>query len=436
MRNHRMRLALALLALAAFVAGCSDEDVGTSPVTGTVVFTERATQHIRVLDVGTGVSDLIDGGQFGSVSIAPDAAHVAYQGVDQIMKFADRSANVTPVLPGGGCVGPGTWLTSRSLAYCATINGNSGFMLLPDLDGTAPRFIGPLPAISNDGHQLSYVDARGDAVIEDIDGANRRVVVPSTDPTALYHFRGVTGFTPDDRAILISDYEMYPAKLRIVALADGSSIDVDDALDGSSPFGPTLFYGASRFSPDGSEIVLQSTTGLVAIDLGTGTKRVLAPFAPRTSSAGAVFLDAEHVLWVQVENHSVSDIGKYTASLHVAGPTVEDDRVLDAPNDENALYPSVAVSPEGFIAWPGNAFMMTMAGTVLVENDYSSPSVYEDILGLTPNGRGVIAITYDGLVRYVDRSGASRDLATVGGTGDLLAPYAAYTPASTASRRH
>jgi hypothetical protein len=429
MRSAWVQVAVA--ACAVLVAGCSADDAASSTASGTLVYTERATQHIRLLDVQTGVSDLIDSGQFGSVSIAPDAAHVAYHGVDQIMKVADRAGNVTPLARGGGCWGAGTWLTSRALIYCISNHGDAGYMLLPDLDGAPPRFVGPAPAIASDGTQISYVDARGDLIVEGLDGSVRRVLVASTDPTAMYHFRNVLSYTPDDRAVLLWDYETYPAKLRVVSITDGASIDVDDVMPASSPRGPTTFYGASVFSPDGSEIVMQSRTQLVAISLLTGSKRTLAEFADRVSSGGAVFLDATHVLWVRIDDHSVGDIGKYTSSLHVAGPNVEDDRTLDAPPGENQFFSAVAISPEGFIAWPGTALMVKTDGTVLAENDFSSPAAaIAEILGVTPEGGGVIARTYDDVVRYIGADGTSRDLATVaGGAGELIGPYAAYTPA-------
>jgi hypothetical protein len=428
MRDVWMQLCVGACALLG--VGCSGEDVGSSAPTGTLVYTERATQNIRLLDVQTGVSALIDGGQFGSVSIAPDGAHVAYHGVDQIMKVADRERNVTPLDRGGGCWGAGVWLTSRAFIYCISNQGSSGYMLLPDL-GAPPRFIGAAPAISSDGTQISYVDARGDLVVEGIDGSNHRVLVPSTDPTAMFHLRNVLGYTPDDHAVLLWDYESSPATLHIVAIADGSSVRVDDVMPAESANGPQAIYGASRFSPDGSEIVLQSSNALVAVNLVTGATRVLAAFADRVSSGGAVFLDATHVLWVRIDNLSVGDIGQYATSLHIAGPNPEDDRILDAPPGTNRFISSVAISSEGFIAWPGEVLMMTPDGTVLVENNDSSPAAtIVDVLGATPDGRGVIGLTYDGVVRYIATNGTTRDLATVGGAGDLIEPYAAYTPAT------
>lgn len=409
------------------LAGCSSTDA----IEGTLVYSESGTQHVRVVDLRTGVSQLVDGGQFGSVSIAPDAAHVAYEGADWIVKVADRAGTITPVVPGGGCAGHAVWLTNHALVYCASVQGQSGMMLLPDLDGAEPRFVGATPAVSGDGTLVSYVDARGDLVVEALDGGEHRALVPSPDPTAMYPTRGVLSFTPDQRAVLVTDYAMYPPKVLIVALSNGASIAVDDAWAGASPIGEPTFYGAAYFSPDGSEIVLQSTAGLVAVDLATGAKRMLVPFADRVSSGGAVFIDAAHVLWVRLENHTVDDIGRYAVSLHVAGPDPGDDVELDAPG-ENAFYTSIAVSSAGFIAVPSTALMMSIDGTVLVSNDRSSiDSAIVDIIGLTPDELGVVGVTYGGVVRHVGMDGSTRDLANVGGAADVIGPYAAYTPAYT-----
>lgn len=74
----------------AVAVGCGAD----KPVTGTLVYSEKDTRNVRLLDLETGSSRLVDGGRFGSVSIAPDAMHVAYEGVDRIMKVADRAGTM------------------------------------------------------------------------------------------------------------------------------------------------------------------------------------------------------------------------------------------------------------------------------------------------------------------------------------------------------
>ncbi len=74
--------------------------------------------------------------------------------------------------------------------------------------------------------------------------------------------------------------------------------------------------------------------------------------------------------------------------------------------------------------------MVKTDGTVLVENDHSSLATgIDEILGVTPDGRGIVALTYGNVVRYIGSDGASRDLAVVeSGAGTVVGPYAAYAP--------
>lgn len=419
---------VALLAL--FVGGCAAHDHDTA--VGTLVYAERGTQHIRVLDIGAGTSELIDDGQFGSVSIAPDAKHVAYSGVDKIVKVADRAGTITPLLPDGGCSTIGDWISSSTLRYCISDSQHQGTMLVASVDHTSPRYLDAYGvAVSGDGSLDAYVNARGDLIVERIDGSDRRVLVPSPDPSAINPSMNVGGFTPDMRALLISDYVAYPNGIHIVTIADGVSINVDDVWFSGTPLGAPTFRGASMFSPDHSEILMQSSTGLVAVAIASGAKRMIAPFPARISSGGAVFLDAEHVLWVRVEDRSVGDLGAFRESLHIAGPTANDDVVLDDPQTNNSPWPSIVVSPAGFIGIPSDVLLVKMDGTVLVRNDSSPDSAASDILGLTPDGGGVITTSFDGIVHYVDVDGTVRDLATTGRAGDLLGPVAAYTSSVT-----
>ena len=384
---------------------------------------------LRLFDLATGHDTLIDGGQFGSVSIAPDGRHVAYEGFDEIMKVADLSGAIMPIVPGGGCAGRAEWLTSQSLAYCASLPAGSGMLLLPNLTGGTPRFTGQTPAITSDGTHVGYVDTRGDVIVEAIDGTDHRVVLASSDPSATNHLLGVMSFTPDQSAVLVYDYSSIPKKLRIVSLTNGATVDITGVGPPSGPFGATTFYGASWFSPDGTEMLLQSSAGLVAINLATGAQRVLVAFADRISSGGAVFLDATHVLWVRLEDRSVGDLGSYSGSLHVVGQE-QDDREIDAPHVENALYSSIGVSREGFIALPNERSIVTVDGTLVLRNDPSAPaSANADVLGVTADGLGFIVISNDGVVRYEGTDGTVRDLVTAGGGVEgVINPYAAYAP--------
>lgn len=415
---------LGLAVTLTLVAAC-----GASESSGTVAYAERDTFNVRLLDVATGTSRLIDSGAFAGVTFAPDGTHVAYVGGDHVMKVADRSGTITPVLPGGGgCYSVPAWLSSSSLTYCIEDSAHSGMMFVASI-GATPRFVETPPAVSPDGTLDSYVNARGDLIIENVDGSDARVLVPSPDPTAMSPAQSAMTFTPDQQAVVVADYRGAPG-LHIVRVSDGQSIDVPGVSAGGTPFGPVVFRGASRFSPDGSELVMQSTTGLVAVATATGATRMLAPFADRISSGGAVFLDAGHVLWVRVEDTSIGDMGGFKLTLHVAGPGPADDLVLDDPHG-GGYWPSIAVSPAGVVALPSDVLLVRTDGTVLATNDLADPKAASDILGITPDGRGAITVSQGGDVRYVGVDGTSRDLVQAAvGTSDLLPPVAAYSPGS------
>ncbi|HEY1816979.1 MAG TPA: hypothetical protein VGG74_31740 [Kofleriaceae bacterium] len=375
----------------------------------------------------TGEDTQIDGGQFGSVSIAPDAKHVAYEGIDEITKYADRSGVVT-ALPGAGCAGPASWLSSDALVYCVS----GGSMLLPAL-GATPRLISNYGvSVSPDGTEDAFIDGSGDVVLENLDGTDVRVLVPSSDPTETVPHIDVAGFTPDQRALLVLDHSTYPNALEIVALADGTTTAVSNAFFGGPPVGSIRYLGASGYSADGSELLMQSTTSLIAVNVGTGAVRPIAAFSDGQSSAGAVFLDDQQVLWVRVDDMSVGDEGAYQLSVHVAGPGPADDLVLDPPGQTRALLSTIAVSPAGFIALPSDIILMKLDGTVLARNgdDGKGGMLVDDILGLTSDGAGVMTVSWDGDVRNYGQDGTSSQIVTTAtNTDGLLAPFSAYATA-------
>jgi hypothetical protein len=415
MRSRSLLIAVAL-------AAC-----GASEGSGTVAYAERDTYNIRLLDIATGASRLIDSGAFAGVTFAPDGKHVAYVGADRVMKVADRSGTITPLVPGGGgCYSLPTWLSSSSLTYCIDDSAHSGMMFVPSI-GAPPRFVDTPPVVSPDGRIDAYVNARGDLILENIDGSDARVLVSSPDPTGMSPGQSAMTFTPDQQAVVVMDYRSAPG-LHIVRVSDGQSIDVPGVSAGGTSFGSPVFRGASMFSPDGGELVMQSTTGLVAVATATGTTRMLAPFPDRISSGGAVFLDASHVLWVRVEDTSVGDMGGRHLTLHVAGPGPADDLVLDDP-PEGGYWPSIAVSPSGVVALPCDVLLVRTDGTVLATNYIFDPKAASDILGITPDGQAAITVSQGGDVRYVGVGGIARDLVQAAvGTSDLLPPLAAYSP--------
>ncbi|NVB82548.1 MAG: hypothetical protein HOV81_29480 [Kofleriaceae bacterium] len=412
------------------VAGCSSSDSGSGHGgAGTLVYAERDSHVIRILDLAASSDRLIDDGAFGSVSIAPDAAHVAYVGADRVVKVADRAGTVTPLEPRSGCNGgTANWVTSGAIVYCIDTPQQRGSMLLPAL-GSSARFFETPPIVSADGAQVAYVDAKGNLVLEHADGSNPRVLVPSEDPSALFSYRYATMFTPDQQHVIMEDTADYPPRTRIVPLDGGASIDVEDAHFGGTGF-VTMVGGGSVFSPDGSEVAMSSTTGLVVVNLATGAKRMLAEYPPRVSSGGAVFLDDGRVAWLRYEDTSVGDLGDFKLGIDVAGPGANEDFAIIEPRDE--WWSTIAISPSGFVAVPSEALLVSTDGTVLVPNDTSSESAFHaDIVGISADGTGVITSSSTGEIRFVGLNGRVRHLANASrSTGDLWPPSVAFTPAA------
>lgn len=403
----------------ALASACSSD----SGLVGSIAYTEPGTNNVRVRDLASGHDTLIDPGQFGSISIAPDAQHVIYAGADQLPKLAGRSGFIRR-LPGSAYVAPATWISNSAALYGVS----DGSIVLPSLDGTS-RALDNIAVVSPDHTQVANVDAQGNIVLENLDGTNHRILSPSIAPTSRYPMESMIGFTPDQHAVLVADTSTSPVSLHIISIADGSSIDVADASMGGTPFGSPgpRVIGASPFSSDGSEVLMQSTTALIAVSLATGAKRTISTFVPMEASGGAVFLDDQRVLWMRLDDHSTGDAGQIAVTMHVTGPS--GDVVIDGPLD-NAFTPTIAVLPDDTIAMTSDVVLVKTDGTVLVHNAASPGDVtVGDILGVTPDGKGVMITSYLGVVRYLGLDGEMRDIVTAssGGNG-LLAPFAAYTP--------
>jgi hypothetical protein len=229
---------------------------------------------------------------------------------------------------------------------------------------------------------------------------------------------------------MVADASTFPSTLHIIALADGTAVDVPDAFLGGTPLAVPTFIGASMFSSDGSEVLLESTMGLVAITLATGATRTIASFGAKQSSGGAVFLDDQHVVWLRVDDYSIGDIGSFSLSLHVAGPASTDDLVLDSPNASNMVIPTIAVSAQqGFIALPSDVLVVRTDGTVLVRNEAEGSDMHvDDIIGMTPDGKGVVTSSNAGVVRYFGMDGDTSLILTTDAR-ELVPPFAAYRPA-------
>jgi len=301
------------------------------------------------------------------------------------------------------------------LWYCVA----DGAMVLATPGGTPRMLDNNNFAITANGQTIAYVDAVGDVDLDDLTGTQHRVLVPTTTPAGMQPQIIIQGATPE--RVLVWDIRALPSQFDLVSVADGASIVVADVHPMGTPFGAVRFVGASSTSADGSELLLQSTTGLVAVTLATGATRVISTFESRVTAGGAAFVDADRVLWVAVEDHSVGDEGSFMLSLHLA--SAGGDVVLARTQQYNVYWPTIGAMADEIVAVPG-AGLIASDGTELASNPDST-----DILGVTTDGHGAITLSSAGAVSLVGTNGSTH-LASAGSVAgaQLINPYAAYTP--------
>ena len=414
---HRLAAPGLLVALVA----CNSPTTDASAV-GTIAYLAPGTGSVHVRDLATGADTVLDDGAFAGLALAPDAQHVAYRGDDETLKIADRTGRVMAMLGGGGCAGPARWVSPSALLYCTS----AGTLILSALDAT-PRIVPGAVSISPDATTDAYIAGNGDLIVEDLAGISPRVLVPSPDPTRVVPGERTAGFTPDGRAVLVAAFAAVPNTLHVVQLASAASVDVVGVSSLGTSFGMPVFQGASAFSPDSSELLMQTSTALVAVTLATGAQRTIAAYPAHVRSGGAVFLDATHVLWVADDDESDGDIGRFYLSLHVAGPGATDDITLDDPRAENQGWNSIAVATGGVIAVPSDVLLVDPTGATVLANDTRSDATnVTDFLGVSPRG-DVLGITASGDLRLLGADGANADLFPVAhGPNTAGGPAAAY----------
>jgi hypothetical protein len=279
-------------------------------------------------------------------------------------------------------------------------------MILSGLD-IEPRFVPDYGAtVSADGTLDVYVNPRGDVILENIDGTNSHILVPTIDANAV-NPRSYAGlFTPGQQSLIVTDRLDTGWITHVVSLVGAPTIYFAGLTPGGGGgvFAPTLL-GASITSPDGTEMLMTSYTALVAATLATGEMHTLVTFEPRVYSAGAVFLDADHVLWVRAEDRSVSDVGDVHLSVHVVGP--EGDIAIDDPSP-NFTWPAIAVLSDHTIVVPSDVLFVAADGTTLLTNE----QMIANIIGIAADGTSTVTLTQNGAVEWLDRSGATLDLAS------------------------
>jgi hypothetical protein len=273
----------------------------------------------------------------------------------------------------------------------------------------------------------------GVVTVADPDGSEPRTFQPQPDAT---HTLAVTGFTPDESAVVVSDdacandVDTTCAEAVYVIPVAGGAIT---SLPGLFPPRPgvkgapvsTTIGGASVWSPDGTELILTSGTALLAVNPTTGAQRTIATLGVGQFAAAAGFLDAQRVLWTRFDDEGET----FTLSLHLAGLGSADTTLIadQSPGSVIALTADL-------IAVAGNAVVIDGQGDVRVTiPEGSNDTDVNELLGAARDHAGVVAVlddeqSSDASIEWVGVDGDTQTVATPASYLTCLAPCAAYSP--------
>lgn len=413
---HRPALLLLLL------AACS---TSPSPGTGTIVYAEAATGHVRVLDVATGDDRLIDGaGAFGSVAISRDGRYIAYVGADAIVRVAPRDGAPTQLpLPNGTtafttCAGGPTWGPNNSLAYCIYDQGFASYGFVPTPGAPVRKLLATEVAIADDGARIVYhrrtadPTARGDVVVENADGSDARVLRADVIE------RGFA-FTPDGLRVVATADDPAGTRVVIHTLADGTTTDL-----GAGNV-PRAIRGGSIFSPDGSEVLAVLGGELVAVALTTGARRPFVNVTSEMRIGQAAFIDAGRVIYGRLDSRMLpgSSVVETSQSVHAAsaaGPTIV------MPEADVCYVRAIALGAAVAAIECDEATLVSFDGTV------HAATTARFALGIGDDGHGAVTLADDGSLAFVTTDEDVRPLATAMSRSELpdaiFGPVAAYAP--------
>lgn len=282
----RGRVSIVLLAC---LAACSDE-AGSAPTSqGTVAVLAPASGAVQIVDVATGESAVLvpDGGPYGSLSLATDGSAVAFSlDSDLVLNRTVFAVDVATsstreIFPSTGEFMPAfQWLRSGWFSYPFEAGGASRTALAGPGE-TEARLIGTRSTARIDespvDDRIVYMDCVGtamgrcltDLVVELPDGADR-VVLES----------GLTGtsaprFSPDGTAVLYIADADGSGRLFSRALVAGPAVDLG-ATSSTWLLDYESIPGGSRFSPAGTEILVERGSQLLAVAIDGASERVVA----------------------------------------------------------------------------------------------------------------------------------------------------------------
>jgi hypothetical protein len=265
--------------------------VGCSqPPRGTLWYTLPSAHDLMTLDVASDASKVVDtNGAFLNLTPDPVARQLAYTNGDESAVFvADEAGHVTLLEPDAGTTRTRpTWHRGGWLTYLIP---NDTVTVQPPgptrLLGTPVQ----VPAFSSDGALLAYSTSNGDVHLEHSDGSDAHVLAPNiTDqPVA---------FTPDDRELLVRT----TTRLLAISIDDGTMRDL----------GPGGFYfsypGDLTVTAYGDHVLVADSTGISILSLADGTRSFVASVPPNAYWLAAALAPDDVVIYALSINTSTTD---------------------------------------------------------------------------------------------------------------------------------
>ncbi|MBA3460344.1 MAG: hypothetical protein H0T46_10315 [Deltaproteobacteria bacterium] len=401
---------------------------GGTAGTGTVVYSHSITGALHLKDLDTGEQRQLAGGPTGAVAITGDGEYVAFSRGDRIVRVSDRIGTITELPLGGkGCAPTPVWGPNHSLSWCISEAGGSYTGFLPTIGATPRRLSAHRVVASADGSQIAYLalaqpggpSPRGDLVVENADGSNRRVLRADVDAM-------VIDFLPDGQ-LLVQDHPTdFTYAIQRIDLASGSTTDLGPGgVNGLA----TPWYQVS-YSPDRSEVLTGSNHELLALNIATGARRSLAQVPADGTIGSAAFIDRDRVVFTVHRDMSVSDIGMFRESIQLGDPGGQITLVEEATTNSSCRVIAIARAAGYVASTCGGATLATLDGQILTK--VQTPF---DPLGLSADEGGVVVVLMDGTVSYLSRHGELIELARAvsvfeqsPGADTGLQPFAAYAP--------
>lgn len=368
------------------IVGCG----GGSDGTGLVAVAD--VTGVSTVDVATGEVTLLDPGRFATIAIAPDKQHIVYEGTDAMPRLDDLHGHVQILPTTVSCCGAFIW-SGATLSYQLATSAVQTEVVTPD--GVARVIATYGIAVAHDGTRIAYQDDSG-LVTEDLDGGNHAVVVPQVSINQL-------AFDPDDGGLTYGVFNP-DNTTHLEHLVGGQRVVLGDGTF------PDQIRGGSRYSPDGSEVLLIEQVGqhLVGIGLADASRH---PYITDSGVGSAAYL----------ANGRVVATTRVPVPGAVGGITITDGmtaRTLQASDSSQCFISEVSLANEQLAVTCSVPAIVDFSGETLVGHDALA------VLGLSPDGAGMITVDQTGVVEMVSLRTGARPIAQSLATQ----PIATYAP--------